>query len=301
MKLATTTGDFREYCKDHAEMLKCVRDAGFRYADLSLYDLDIPGSPFMSDDWEAYTEQLGEYAEKIGIEFVQAHAPGMRGNLLEKNENHSYFVEATRRSIEVCGKLSIKNNVFHTGWKEGVSKEDYFRESADFIRLFIPDMEKCGVNLCVENSTKVNMGTKYFFLEGCEMNEFISYVGHPLVKACWDVGHANLEGHNYNDIVELGSNPAALHIHDNFNFDSHQMPFTGNINMDEVMQALMDSGYNGFFTMEAEWTFSAGRVRKNPRDGEKLRRVPIELKLDAEKLLFKVGKWILESYGCYEE
>ncbi len=301
MKLATTTGDFKDYCKDHKEMVKCVFDAGFRYVDLNMYELDIPGSPFMAQGWEMYTEELGEYAEKLGVKFVQAHAPGMRGNVLEKNENYDYFVEATRRSIEVCSMLGIKNDVFHTGWKEGVTKDQYFKENADFVRLFVPTMEKHGVNLCIENSTKVNMGTKYFFLEGREMNEFIDYVGHPLLKACWDVGHANLEGHNYKDIVDLGSNLASLHIHDNFNFDSHRMPFTGSINMDEVMQGLIASGYNGCFTMEAEWTLSPARVRKNPRDGEKLRHLPLEFKLDAERLLFKLGKWIPESYDCYEE
>lgn len=301
MKLATTTGDFKDYCKDHKEMLNCVYDAGFRYADLNLYDIDIPGSPFMSDGWENYTQNLCEYAEKLGIKFVQAHAPGMRGNVLEKNERYDYFVKAMHRSIEICSILGIRNEVFHTGWKEGVSKEQYFMENADFVKLFIPDMERCGVNLCIENSTKVNMGTKYFFLEGYEMNEFIDYVGHPMLKACWDVGHANLEGHSYKDIVDLGDNLAALHIHDNFNFDSHQMPFTGNINMDEVMQALIKINYSGFFTMEAECSISPGRVRKNPRDGERLRHLPLEFKLDAERLLFKLGKWILESYQCYEE
>ncbi len=301
MKLATTTADFRFYCKDHKEMVKCLYDAGFRYADLSLYDIDIKGSPFMADDWKDYTYDLKEYAEKLGVKFVQAHAPGMRGNVLENNEHYDYFVDATRRSIEICAVLGIKNDVFHTGWKEGIDKQEYFRQNADFVKLFIDDMEKANVNLCIENSTKVNMGTKYFFTEGYEMNEFIEYVGHPLLKACWDVGHANLEGHNYKDIVDMGKNLVALHIHDNISFDSHEMPFSGNINMDEVMQGLVTSGYEGYFTFEAENTFRPGKDRKSPREGERLRHLPLEFKLDAEKLLFKLGKWILESYDCYEE
>ena len=59
--------------------------------------------------------------------------------------------------------------------------------------------------------------------------------------------------------------------------------------------------YKGYFTMEAGWTFTPGSVRKNPRDNERLRDIPLELMLEAEKLLFKVGKWILQSYDCYEE
>ena len=301
MKLATTTGDFSNFSKSHKEMLSYVKEAGFKYADLSLYDLDIKGNPFMENNWESYTYDLADHAEKLGIKFVQAHSPGCRGNVLEKNEHYDYFIDATRRSIEICGMLGIKNTVFHTGWKDGVDKKKYFEENADFVRLFFDDMEKNDVRLCIENSTKVNMGTKYFFLEGCEMNEFIDYVGHPLLKACWDVGHAKLEGHNYKDIVDLSKNLVAVHIHDNFNFDSHQMPLTGNMNMDEVMQGLVDAKYEGFFTFEAGWTFSPGSVRLPNLENERLRHIPIELKIDAEKLLFKLGKWILSSYDVYEE
>ena len=36
------------------------------------------------------------------------------------------------------------------------------------------------------------------------MVEFLNYVGHPLLHACWDTGHANCEGSQYDDIVTLG-------------------------------------------------------------------------------------------------
>lgn len=301
MKLATTTGDFGIFCKTHKKMVKCAFDSGFRYIDLNLYDIDISGSPFMDEHWREYTLNLHEYAKALGVTFVQAHSPGMRGNVLEKNEHYNYFLKATLRSVEVCALLGIKNTVFHTGWKEGVDKDEYFRINAEFIKLIIPTLESYGVALCVENSTKVNMGTKYFFFDGKSLGEFIDYVNHPLIKACWDVGHANLEGHNYSDIVALGNKLAALHIHDNYTFDTHAMPFTGSLNMDEVMQALTQIGYNGYFTMEADNTFSKGVMRKNSQFNGKLRDVPLELKLEAEKLLYKVGRWILTSYDCFEE
>ena len=35
MKLATTTGDFNGYTGPQIESLRCIREAGFRYADYS--------------------------------------------------------------------------------------------------------------------------------------------------------------------------------------------------------------------------------------------------------------------------
>ncbi len=54
MKLATTTGDFALFTPSHAERLRHVYDAGFRYVDLSMYD-DFGGdSPFFAPDWRDY-------------------------------------------------------------------------------------------------------------------------------------------------------------------------------------------------------------------------------------------------------
>ena len=301
MKLATTTEDFNEYTKDHKEMVKYVVESGFKYIDLSMYDIDIPGSPFMDDNWMEYTISLKEYAQSLGATFVQAHSPGMKGNVLINDEYYDYFFDATKRSIEVCSVLGIKNIVFHTGFKDGVNKEDYYKINADFIRKLIPTIEKCGVNLCIENSTKRNMKEKYFFFDGKDMSDFIDYMGHPMIKGCWDIGHANLEGHSYQDIIDLGDKLTTLHIHDNYNADTHQMPFTGTVNMDEVMQALVSINYNGYFTMEASRTITPGKVRKNKFDNELLRTVPLEFKIQAEKLLYNLGKWVLESYNCFEE
>ncbi|MBQ8508710.1 MAG: hypothetical protein IJ493_02270 [Clostridia bacterium] len=80
--------------------------------------------------------------------------------------------------------LGIPNAVIHTGWLDGVEKEQYYRDNLEFLRSFFPAMEKYGVNLLIENSTRANMGTKYFFYEGRDMMEFLEYANHPLLHAC---------------------------------------------------------------------------------------------------------------------
>ena len=50
----------------------------------------------------------------------------------------------------------------------------------------------------------------------------------------------------------------ALHIHDNDqHYDSHQIPFSMNIDFDAVVKALQDINYKGWFTLEADRYLSA--------------------------------------------
>ena len=54
------------------------------------------------------------------------------------------------------------------------------------------------------------MGGRYFINSGRDMREFIDYVGHPLFHGCWDTGHANCEGAQYEEILALASDPAVF-------------------------------------------------------------------------------------------
>lgn len=304
MKIATTTGDFRTIpSDDHLERVRHIAKAGFKYIDLSFYTIDKNNSPFMLENFKEYTQQLKELADELGVKYVQAHLPDC--NPLDE-EHFDEYCKCTIRAIEVCGMLGIENAVIHTGWMEGITKEQYFEMNYDALKPLFPAMEKNNVNVLIENSTKANMGNKYFFLTGADMKEFIEYVNHPLIHACWDLGHANIEGHQYEDIIALGDDLRAIHVHDNNGkSDQHIAPFCGILNIDEVITALIDSGYKGYFTFEAECTISFGTTwqlkrRKFDRD-TRLFNPTTEMYDAAEKFLFQIGKACLSAYGIYEE
>lgn len=191
MKLATTTCDFGIY-PTHEERIRHLYDAGFRYIDLSLYT-EGDMRDFMKHDWKETARNLKVYTESLGMKFVQAHSPG--GNPLSRDAKWDWLLESTIRSIEVCGILGIPSTVVHAGWAADIGREEYYEKNLEFYRLLWPVMEQNNVNVLVENSTKANMGSNYYFLTGADMKEFLKYAGHPLLHACWDTGHANIEGH----------------------------------------------------------------------------------------------------------
>ena len=307
MKLATSTSDYTRYGIDAFECIKEVHDAGFRYVDLSLYDLN-PNSPFMQGDWRDYTLKLKDYANSLGVEFVQAHSQG--GEPFSKNQDVvDFIIKATKRSIEICEVLGIKNTVAHTGCLLGLSKDEWFERNKRYYENYLPLLEKCGVNLLCENNAYSNTGEKYFINTAKDMLEFIKYVDHPNVHGCWDTGHANCNGSQYDEILTLGDEIYAIHYNDNHGVrDDHIAPFLGRMSHDEVLNALIDINYKGYLTFECGasliksdlWTGHRRRFEKDGRDNLLL-EPQLFMQRHIDKMLYETGKWMLETYGIFEE
>lgn len=307
MKIATTTGDFGYFCANDEERIKELHRAGFRYIDLSMYSFK-PNSPYMGENWRQEVQKIKELAEKLGMKFAQAHSQG--GNPLSDDPSHiAFLIEATLRSFEICEMLGIKNTVVHSGHAEGISKEEWFEKNKAFYEKLLPAAEKCGVNILCENSTASNMGGRYFINTGKDMREFVDFVGNPNFHGCWDTGHANCEGSQYDEIMALGEELYAIHYNDNHaSKDDHVAPFLGRLNHDEVLCALVDVGYKGYFTLECDsslirydqWT---GKRRRFDRGGRKmlLREPQLFMQRHIEKMMYETAEWMLDCYDLTEK
>ncbi len=311
MKLASTTGDFSGYAKTPADAVRFYEGTGFRHLDYNFYSAIFPGSPFLGDRWLDNVEAARREAERIGVDFVQAHSPNY--NPLDPKVDHEAGMLATLRSIEACGRLGIRNIVVHPGMTGELTypdgRDEYFRSNRDFYRSLFPAMEKWNVNVLIENSAEANMGTRYFFMTGQEMRDFADYVGHPLLHCNWDIGHANMRGTDQReDILAMGDHLRGLHIQDNFGAcDEHIAPFMGTTDMDAVMQGLVEIGYKGYFTFEAEnmlLTYGRWPHRRRQAPSVTDRRLavpPLELRRKAVAFLYEIGRSILSAYDCFEE
>ena len=304
MKIATTTGDFRHYCKTDEERILELHLAGFRYIDLDMYTF-TENCVYMQDNWQGEVQKLKDLASELGMQFVQAHSQG--GNPLSDDEKHVDFIyRATVRSIEICKMLGIKNTVVHSGFGAGLSKEEWFEKNKKFYERLFPAMEYNDVNVLCENSTKANMGNMYFINSGKDMREFIEYVDHPKIHACWDTGHANCEGAQYNEIMALGKELFAIHYNDNSGrLDEHLVPFAGTLNHDEIMTALKDVGYKGYFTLESSSTLRTNKYwlgnRREFNDKTTLASPQLFMQRHLEKMLYETAEWILSSYSVLEK
>lgn len=307
MRIATTTADFAAYCPKDTDRIRQLHRAGFRYIDLSLYDMK-PDSPYMQENWQTQVLELKAVADALGMRFVQAHSPG--GNPLSEDPDQvDFLVRATIRSIEICAILGITNTVSHPGKLPNLSKEEWFVRNKAYYEKLFPAMQRWGVNVLCENSCDANAPGKYCANSGKDMREFIDYVNHPLFHGCWDTGHANCEGSQYDDILALGEHLYAIHYNDNHGEkDDHLAPFFGRLNHDEILNALVDVGFRGYFTLECFWTLIrynqiTGKRRRFDRDDKpaRLREPQLFMQQHMEALLYDTAKWMLEQYDLFRE
>lgn len=212
------------------------------------------------------------------------------------SKNNEEFISATERSILACGKLGIKNIVVHTGYEIGISKEQNFDENKKFFLKLLDSAEKNNVNILVENFNKMEKENLYWIDNAEDLLSFIEYVNHSLLHAVWDTGHGNMIDVAQRDSLRiLNKHVYALHIQDNDSErDLHTAPFFGTLDIDSLMQGLQDINYSGYFTFEAPNIYY-------PKRNSKILQPSLELKIQAEKLLYEIGKYILKEYNCFEE
>ncbi|MGN1345962.1 MAG: sugar phosphate isomerase/epimerase family protein [Eubacteriales bacterium] len=300
MKIATTIGEMYPYVSAPAEAVRAYEGTGFRHLDYSFYNVLYPGSPFLGDDWRREVEDAGNAAAALGFRFVQAHSPAY--NPLDPAADHEAGLRATLRSIEACGMLGIPNIVVHSGYTTRLtypaSRDAYFQENLAFYRSLYPAMEKYGVRVLIENSAEGNMGSRYFFMTGEEMADFLQYAGHPLLGACWDTGHGNMRGADqYRELTSLGTFLQAVHIQDNHGgADEHIAPFFGTVSMDAVLRGLLAVQFQGYFTFESD-----NFLPRRPAGDGPLASAPLSVKRASLALLYEIGRACLSAYGCCEE
>ena len=316
MRLATSTGDFKWYRDSVSDAVKCFENTKFKYINLEQTGVIPALFSENEDDWKKLAKEWAEAADSAGVKYVVSHAPCLHFaclNALEDPDDEEYCknVRAIRRSIEICNALGIKRIVVHACTSKEFTKEQFYKYNKMFYSEFFDLTEKYNITVLTENWDD----NTTHFSTGKEIREFLDYIGHPLLAACWDTAHGNIDKvardiGQYKNIIDIGDKLKGLHISDNFgDTHHHSWPFAGIINFDSVMQGLMDVGYDGYFTFEASYTLLHQKnIPYHRKDWEydkktvtRLVNPSTQLKQKAVDLLYEIGKHILSEYDCFEE
>ena len=310
MKIATTTGDFKDYvARDNvAGAVRLLAACGFKHIDVSLDSVFYDGSPMRSDNWREWAEGIRKAGEEVGVDFVQAHATD---GCFDEGPARTYRICMLKREMQICKMLGIPGMVVHGICRPNGTREEFMEANAKFYGELLPQAEATGVKIYTENTCRQNCPT-YFLFEGADFNELRARLdNHPMFGCCWDVGHGNCHGvDQYKSIMEMGDGLMAVHIHDNVHgFDSHEAPFTGNTNYDAIINGLIDIGFKGCFTLEA-FSIPVPRsfcncnrkrfLQKGP-EFDRLSMLPIEFKMRSEILMLDIVRYMLQTYNCLED
>jgi sugar phosphate isomerase/epimerase len=316
MKLSIASESIAPYIKstaDHRMAYTAIRECGFTCVDFGV------GTGKLEGDVDAVATYWRQLFEDCGIAFTQAHGPGL--NPLKPTATGVSPAEYMHRALRFCQVAGCPRMVIHPGAIEKNTRAEFFEKNIAFFQSLLPYAEETGVEIMIENIG--HYMDPYFLWSGADLREMIDAVDHPLVTACWDIGHANhfeymhAGGSPYDSIVALGDKLKAIHAHDNIGFfpdpnkskrlDMHTVPYASlrtSVNWDAVMQGLKDVNYQGTFNFETITPAPATRRPEFVYNGEVVRTLecaPIGVWKAMNKALYEIGRFMLESYGMYEE
>ena len=127
-----------------------------------------------------------------------------------------------------------------------VNYRDAYKRSQANIRKLIPDAEKAGVKIAIEEVWNK------FLLSPPEFARYIDEFESPWVGAYFDVGNVVEFGYPQEWIRELGKRILKVHVKEYAKPKRFDYPLGdgGEINWPAVRQALLDVGYGGWITAE---------------------------------------------------
>lgn len=252
--------------------VELVAKAGFDAWDFSMFAMCaydwgagrlLPTDhPLASPNYLQFARRLKQIGLDNGIFCNQSHAPfpssvpGIRSCL--------------KRAIECTAEAGGRICIIHPC--NDASPE----ENAEMYGELLPFAKSCGVRIATENMYHWDPVKDESCFAACatsqSFNAHLDAVNDDFFVACLDIGHAEMRSSGSgagNMIRALGSRLQALHLHDNdLHGDSHQIPFSMSIDFDQVVKALKEIGYSGYFTLEASnYLGSAGYTAENALDG----------------------------------
>ncbi len=235
--------------------------AGFDAWDFSMFDMCRydwknrcairTGHPLAGPDYLSYARKLKEIGLHNGIVCNQSHAPFP----VYCPEILSYMKRAIECTAEAGGTICI------------IHPDNYSsaEKNAEMYLELLPFAKECGVKIATENMWDWDKEKDQASFSACatpeDFNAHLDAVNDPCFVACLDLGHAEMRGLGTTAVEmihALGSRLQALHIHDNDQWhDSHQIPFSMQMDFEAIVKALKEIGYSGYFTLEADQYLSA--------------------------------------------
>lgn len=252
MRISTEINSIAKIVGEEKAVELCAK-AGFDAWDFSLfsmriYDNEENNHPLAGGDYLKFARKLKQIGLDNGIVCNQSHAPF-------PSKSYERTMSDFKKSLECTAEAGGKICIVHPF--NNYSAE----ENAEMYLSLLPFAKECGVKIATENMWNWDDEKDQSCFAACatpkSFNEHLDLVNDESFIACLDVGHAEMRGSETSAaemIMALGKRLQALHLHDNDLWhDSHQPPFTMDIDFVKIVDALRKIDYKGDFTLEAAY------------------------------------------------
>lgn len=244
-----------------AEVVSFAKEAGFEE-----FDMTLPASLYLREDWERELDARGEVLAKAGMCVRYVHLPydypaaGGEEDWKRYDEAVRHGIDWTRRYGADCAAIHP-----HTSMTEVYDGEEECAESIAFLRPFCEYAHSADVPLAIEIMRGAGRSAPARIRRfGTDTGDLIRVADALDEGICWDTGHAQISMQDaYRSILRVGKRLRMVHINDNFGEDDvHLAPFLGEIAWDDVLRALRKVGYSGSMNMEVNCNRLPESLRK---------------------------------------
>ncbi len=237
---------------------------------------------FESSEWAWDLETMSGHAASVGIESVELLAPeqwptvkkhglasaiasnGMPGPPFVKGLNNPRYQEevigATKETMDACAEEGVPSVIAFTGykWKDAedpesgeISLEEGALHTVEGLKELAAYGEEKGVTVCLEmlntrddsHPMKGHPGYQGDDIEYCA--DIIAQVGSPRAKLLFDIYHVQIMN---GDVIRRIEEMKDLigHVHTAGNPGRNELHLRQELHYPSVMEALVDTGYQGF-------------------------------------------------------
>lgn len=255
MKISTEIGSAARIVGEE-RAIACIAEAGFDAWDFSMFNMcryDWGTRRVVETDHPLSGKKYLEFARRLkragsdcGIVCNQSHAPFPTFS----PEMLPYLERALECTAEAGGQICVIHPANDRSAEENA--EMYFK--------LLPVARACGVKIATENMYNWDQKKDESSFAACatpaDFCAHLDAVHDEGFVACLDVGHAEMRGSGTSApemVRALGDRLQALHLHDNNRWhDSHQIPFSMEIDFGAIVDALREIRYGGYFTLESD-------------------------------------------------
>lgn len=159
------------------------------------------------------------------------------------SESRTRGLDLVRNRMHMCAELGGRSVVLHLGTIFSEKPRDIHLDALRrALETLLPEFEKSGLRLAVENSLKGNWPTLH-----CIFDEY----DDKNLGLCFDSGHHHMTEIGLEDVRKQAHRLFVIHLHDNTGeMDDHMIPGDGTIEWAQLMSIIDNSPHDGALILE---------------------------------------------------
>lgn len=225
------------------ELFRAFTEAGIRTMEISN----------CSDGYAAIDfDKVKGLADASGVTLWSFHLPFKTHNEIPHDisnpETCDIAVEDHKKHIQIGTAIGIKIFILHTSGPKVPDEErkTWMEVCKRSLKELAEYAEQYGAVIALENMTHKCLGNTI-----AEFEELV--FSHPAIRVCFDINHLLYESPS-EFIRRMKGRLVTTHVSDcNLEVEQHSLPGEGKINFNEIVAALVETGYTGPWLYEVSY------------------------------------------------